>query len=127
MLFGLADGIVAGRASPAMGAIAWLGCLGLAVLSYGVVWSAVILPQALVLHPLLRAKELHGRLRWLLTLAVGEGLFLELYWWTRPYIYPGRSAFDPGRLLAAAGLLLAALALGFALARMARLLPRAVR
>ncbi|HTF90444.1 MAG TPA: sulfatase-like hydrolase/transferase, partial [Planctomycetota bacterium] len=126
-LFGLADGVVAGLATGQRGAGAWLGCLGLAVLTYGVVWVVVMLAVALPLHPWLRAKPLYGRFQKLLTVAVGLGLFLELYWWTRPYLYSGRAAFDPRRLMVAAGLLLVGLGLAFAIARLARMLPRFVK
>ncbi|MEO7155355.1 MAG: sulfatase [Planctomycetota bacterium] len=126
-LFGLADGVVAGLATGQSGAVAGGGCLGLAVLTYGVVWVVVMLAIALPLHPWLRAKPLYGRFQRLLTIAVGLGLFLELYWWTRPYLYSGRAAFDPRRLMVAAGLLLVGLALAFAIARLARMLPRAVK
>src|SRR5690349_11122619 len=127
MLFGLADGAVAGMATHPGGVLAWLGCLGLAVLTYGIVWTAVMLAAALPLHPFLRARDQQGRFRILATLAVGLGLFLELYWWTRPYLYSGLSAFDPRRLALAAGFLLAALALAALLARAARVLPGALR
>src|SRR5688572_8823809 len=97
LLFGLADGIVAGRATRPDGAFAWLGCLGLAVLVYGAFWAAAMLLAAPLAHPLLRSRGLHGRFGFFLTLAFGLGTFLELYWWTRPHVFSGLSAFDPRR------------------------------
>ena len=78
MLFGLADGLVAGISTGTRGMFAWLGCLGLAVLTYGALWIAVMLSISLPLHSLLRAKDLYARFRFQLTLAFGLGLFIEL-------------------------------------------------
>jgi arylsulfatase A-like enzyme len=127
LLFGLVDGVIAGMASKPGGVFAWLGCLGLAVMSYGALWVAVLLALSPGLHPLLRSKTLYGRFASLLSFAIGLGLFLELYWWTRPYFFTGRAAFDPRRLAVAVALLLAGLGLAYALRRGARYLPGALR
>ena len=127
LLFGIADGMIAGASASPGGILAWLGCLGLAVMFYGAIWVAVLLALSACLHPLLRGKDLFGRFKSLLTLAIGLGLFLELYWWTRPYFFSGRAAFDPRRLALAFGLLLLGLLLAFLLARLSRHLPRALR
>jgi len=127
LFFGLADGWIAGSAASPGGFFAWLGCLGLAVLSYGLVWSAVLLALSPGMHLLLRGRDLYGRFRAQLALAVGLGLFLELYWWTRPYFFSGRAASDPRRLLVAVGLLLVGLGLSWALGRIARRAPAGLR
>lgn len=127
MLFGLADGLVAGISTRPGGAFAWLGCLGLSVMSYGAVWVTVLLLLSPLSHGLLKGLDLYGRFRRQLTLAVGLGLFLELYWWTRPYIFSGHSALDPRRLLAAVGLLVLGFGVALALAWCARLLPGVLR
>lgn len=127
LLFGLADGVIAGLASAPGGVFAWLGCLGLAVMCYGLIWVVVLGLLSPGLHLVLRSKDLYGRFRAQLTLAVGLGLFLELYWWTRPYFFSGRAAFDPRRLMLAIGLLLAGLALAGGLAWLARRTPAALR
>ena len=127
LLFGLADGIVAGRSSAPGGLGAWLGCLALAVLSYGVVWVCVLVPLGLLGHRWMRAQGLYGRFGVLLSLGVGLGLFLESYWWSRPYVFSGLSALDPRRLAFAGLLLVLCLGAAFLLRRGSRFLPGALR
>ncbi|MDP6518283.1 MAG: sulfatase, partial [Planctomycetota bacterium] len=49
------------------------------------------------------------RARLTLTAVLGLGLFLEIFWWTRPLVYYGVKATDPRRLLAAGAMALFAL------------------
>ncbi len=126
MLFGLADGIIAGLSTKPDGVFAWLGCLGLSVLTYGLVWIGVLMLASPILHALLRTKDLYGRFRVLLILAFGLGLFLELYWWTRPYLLSGHAALDPRRLALAALFLALGMGLSLACGRLLRRLPGAV-
>ncbi len=126
MLFGLADGILAGLSTRPDGVFAWLGCLGLAVLTYGLVWVGVLLLASPILHALLRTKDLYGRFRVLLSLAFGLGIFLELYWWTRPYLLSGHAALDPRRLALAALFLALGMGISLVCGRLVRRMPGAV-
>src|SRR5262245_32860177 len=112
LLFGLVDGIVAaigGAASPILPAV--LGCIAGAVFQYVLAGALVLGALALPLHPLV-ARKGEGA-RWLLALRIGlaVGIFAELFWWTRPYVFYGRSSTSPERLAAGAGMLLAAAAI----------------
>jgi arylsulfatase A-like enzyme len=129
LLHGLADGVVAGLRTRPPGAGAWIGCLAGSVLVYGAVWAVVLIALSPGLHLLLRRRRggLHGRFAALLGLALGLACFLELYWWTRPFVFYGRSALDPRRLAAAGGCLLLGLSLGLALTRLGRVIPHGVK
>ena len=115
-LLGLADGVVAGVRTGARGLHDWVGCLAASAAVYGLVAVALLLLLSPVTHFVLRRRDLLGRLRFQLGLALGVGMFFDLYWWTRPFVLWGVPATDPRRLAAAAGLLLVGLALGFAVA-----------
>lgn len=129
LIFGLVDGVIAGRATALRGVFEWLGCLGLAVISYGCVWIAVLLAVGIALHPWMRSRgqDLYARFGVLLTFGLGLGLFLEAYWWSRPYLLSGVSATDPRRVAAAAGMLAASLGAAWLCRRLARRLPAGLR
>ncbi|TAJ11722.1 MAG: DUF229 domain-containing protein [Planctomycetota bacterium] len=79
--------------------------------------GAVFVCTALVALPIALA-ALIGRGRasaWLLALGVAFALFIEAYWWSRPWVFPGYSATSPQRLAATAGIALGALLVGGAL------------
>jgi arylsulfatase A-like enzyme len=125
LLAGLLDGTVAAvRLGAPGGAAATLGSLAGGVLVYGLVWGAVLAAVGLALHPALARRELGERYRLLLGSGLGLALFLELYWWTRPWVFYGRSALAPERLAAAAALLVVALVLGRVLVLGLGRLPR---
>ncbi len=117
-LQGLVDGSVA---LVRKGPESWsqkLGCLGGSVILYSALWIAVCCTMALLLAPWLARRSLGSRMAWLCTLGLSGGLFFELYWWTRPYVFWGRPATDWRRLASAAAMLVIA-------AFSARLLVRA--
>lgn len=116
--FGIVDALVAWRIGTAhLDFVAWLGCAAGAVCEYVLVWSAGLFVAALVLRPLLarRPREAQALAFW--RIALGIGLFLELYWWTRPYLFYGWNALSPARIATTIGIALAAIALAFFLAR----------
>lgn len=114
--FGLGDGVVAAIRTPAALTPASLaGCLAAAVFEYGAFAVAVLGLVALVGNPALGRWSALARLQGLVALGLGAGIFLELYWWTRPWIFYGRPAFSLERVAATLGLLaLALLAARFA-------------
>ncbi len=117
LVFGLVDGVVAGvRAARPDGAVEWAGCLSAAVLTYAVLWVALLLACGLLFHPLIRARASVDRFRWLLATGFGGSLFLELYWWSRPYLFYGEHSMSPQRLAVAAGCLVVGMGLGVVLA-----------
>jgi len=125
LLFGLADAVVADRRlfGPS-GAVGTLGCYAAAVGAYALMHGAALCALGLALHPLVRRRAAPARLRALLALGLAAGGFLELYWWTRPWVFEGRSSVSPERLAAAGVQAAVALALGWVVAgRLARL-PR---
>jgi arylsulfatase len=122
---GIADGIVAGIRTGPHGALDWLGCLAASSVVYGIALTAVALALAVALHPWLRVRPLGARVATIASLTLGLALFLDLYWWTRPWLFYGLPATDPKRLAVAAVLLAAGLALGFGAIALGRKLPRA--
>ncbi|HEV8113985.1 MAG TPA: sulfatase [Planctomycetota bacterium] len=106
LLFGLADAIVAANLDAVRGgALALAGCFAAAVLQYTVIGMAALAVLGVVLHPLLRKSM--GSLRQLVLLRIGLalGLFAELAWWTRPYVFYGHAVASPERLVAMAAML----------------------
>lgn len=126
-VFGVADGIVAGVRTDLEGLHPWLGSLGASAAVYCLAWLALMLPAALVLHPLLRRLPRGERLARLNVLALGLGIFFELYWWTRASILPGLSSTDPRRIGMGLVFLALGLGLGWALVALGRRLPRAAQ
>lgn len=115
LLFGLADGIVAANLDalhPSF--LALLGCLAAAVFQYTLLAMAALAVLGLLLHPLLRSRPPARRQFLLLRLGLSAGIFAEIYWWTRPFVFYGRGATSPPRLAATAAMLAVALACGWA-------------
>jgi arylsulfatase A-like enzyme len=127
VLFGLADGLVAWRFGPPLGAVELAGCLSAALLVYVALYAGAGLALALPAHAGIKRWPAERRLALLLGLLIAGGLFAELYWWTRPFVFYGRPATSPERLGAAAGMALGALAAGLALGHVAARLPPGVR
>jgi len=123
-LLGLLDGVPAGLRTATTGAWTWIGCLGGAVVSYGIAWVAALVALAFVAHPLLRQRDLGGRMRVLAGIGLGVGLSLALAWWTRPYVLWGVPATDPRRLATFALMLVVGLAAGALAMGLGRRLPR---
>ena len=113
-------------ARPPIGVLGYLGCFAATVMSYGLLWSVVLLVVGLVLHPMLRKRASEVRFERLFALGLGLALFLELYWWSRPYVYYGRPARSPERLAAAAGMLVVSLGAAALLAKLVARVPRGV-
>ncbi len=115
-LFGIADGIVAANLDAVHGSwLALAGCLAGAVLEYTLVAMATLAVLGVVAHPLVR--NLTGARRQLVLSRAGIalGLFAEIYWWTRPYVFYGHSATSPGRLLSTIAMLGVSIFLGMAI------------
>jgi arylsulfatase A-like enzyme len=112
-LFGLADGIVAANLDAVRGSwLAVAGCLAAAVFEYTLVAMAALTVLGGIVHPLVR--KLGGARRQVVLLRAGIalGLFAEIYWWTRPYVFYGHAATSPGRLLSTIGMLAVAIFAG---------------
>ncbi len=123
-VFGLADGVVAGLRTATSGLATWAGCLGLSVLVYDLFWVVALSLAALALRPVLRRWDGARQARFLAALVLGVGAFFELYWWSRPAVFPGLSATDPRRLAATAAMLPVGLLAGWLAVRLGRRLPR---
>ena len=124
-LLGVLDGVVAGLRTDLSGAWNWIGCLGGAVVLYGAFWTAVLLVLSPLAHVFLRRRPLAGRVRALLVVALALGIFLELYWWSREWLFWGLPATHPKRLAVAALLLPLAALCAWAATALGRKLPRA--
>lgn len=116
--FGLLDGLIAWRTSRvALDALAVGGCLAAGTLEYALAWCVALIAAALVLRPLFVRRSLGVQTRTLAHLGAFLGLFLELYWWTRPYLFAGQRATSLPRLLVTLGIAIVALALAWCAAR----------
>ncbi len=111
---------------PPIGLLGYLGCFAATVLTYGLLWGTVVGAAALGMHPFLGAKSAAQRRTRFLAVGLALALFLEAYWWTRPYFFPGLPARSPQRLMVAAGLLVGAGIVAWFLARALAALPRRV-
>jgi hypothetical protein len=118
ILLGVADGVVAGTRTPTAGVLVWAGCLAGAAVTYGAFLATGLALVSLPFHAWLKGKDLPERRRFLLAVALGLGLFLDLYWWSRPYVLWGVPATDPRRVGASVAMLALGLALGFLLGRL---------
>lgn len=116
-LFGLVDGVVAACVGSAdLGVLSFLGCLAAAIFQYFLVGAVALGLLALPLHPFVAKKPDGARYLLALRIGIAAGLFAEIYWWTRPLVFYGRSAVSPERLAAAAAMLAVAAVAGWFLA-----------
>lgn len=126
-LLGLVDGVVAGRRTGTEGALEWAGCLAASTTVYGLTWVVLLLLASPLSHWLWGRRPLVERMRRQLGVALGLGLFLELFWWSREFLFWGLPATDPKRLGATVVFLLLGVALGPLVVRLGVGLPRAVK
>lgn len=75
----------------------------------------------LLLSPILHKGFYHTpigvRARHAFAMVLGVGIFMEMYWWTRPYVFYGRPSTSPERLFSALVMIVASWALGALCAR----------
>lgn len=118
-LLGFADGAIASSRTPVEGFGTLAACLCASSVTYGVAYAVLGVLAGLVLHPWLARRELAGRVSALVVLCLGAGLFLELFWWSRPWVLYGVPISDPRRIAAAVVMLLLCWGLAFALVNLA--------
>jgi arylsulfatase A-like enzyme len=125
-LFGLGDGLVAAvRTSAALPPTAFAGCLAAAVFEYCGVAVAALAVFALVFHPAIGGWSRRARMQALLAVGLTAGVFAEIYWWARPFVFDGYRSDSAPRILAALGFLaLALLVARFTARPLAALLDR---
>ena len=125
LVLGLADGVVSVVDVGMPGsALETAGCFAAAALLYGLFHAALQLAGAPLVHAFVKRRSGGVRYRVAFGLALGVGLFFELYWWTRPLLFYGKPAASPERLAVAAGALVVGLLVGWQLARFWTKLPR---
>jgi arylsulfatase A-like enzyme len=128
LLFGLADGSTAacvGTASLGLGSL--VACIAGSVALYSLLWIAVLVVAGIACQAWLARRAKSERYLFLLRIGLSLALFCEIYWWTRPYVFYGRSSVSPERLLASAAMLAAGIVAGIVAARVITRLPRAVQ
>ncbi|MEM7306896.1 MAG: sulfatase [Planctomycetota bacterium] len=125
LIFGVVDAALAWRGGPSLGLLLVLGCLGATVLLYAGLYGTLGLAAGAALHPLRWLGSGAARYRALLGLLLAAGIFLEVFWWTRPYVYPGVPVTSPGRLLVSMMFALGSLGVGALAARLLVGLPEA--
>jgi arylsulfatase A-like enzyme len=117
-LFGLVDAIVAAWIGTAdLGVGSFVGCAAGAVFQYALVWTAGLIVAAIALHPMLVRKAVGERAVALLRVGLMLGLFLELYWWSRPFVFYGWNSLGAPRLLATVAIAAVAFAIASVVAR----------
>jgi arylsulfatase A-like enzyme len=84
------------------------------VLQYTLIAMAGLAVLGLLLHPFLSTRGPARRQFLLLRIGLAAGIFAEIYWWTRPYVFYGRGFLSPPRLAATVAMLAVALACGWA-------------
>ena len=127
-LFGVIDAVVADQhVETRLGVAGSLGCYAASVMSYTLLATVILLPAALLLHVPLRSQCFGARLRRLLIVILFVGIFAEIYWWTRPFIFYGHSSVSPERLAAAAVQAVVAFVLAVFAARSLVCVPERVR
>ena len=96
---------------------AWLGCIAGGVAMYVLIWLGLMLLASPIVHLGFRHTSLGVRSRHAFAMAAGMAIFLELYWWSRPYVFYGQPATSPERLFATLIMFVASWACGALVAR----------
>lgn len=100
-LFGVVDAIIATWSGTAdLDVASFLGCFAGAVFQYALIWTAGLVVAGAVLLPMLVRKTPIERTVALVRIGLMLGLFLELYWWSRPYVFYGYNSLGAPRLIA---------------------------
>ena len=117
-LLGLADGlqILAAR-SERFGLGDWLQAATQGIAVYVLAFIGIALLLGPLVHVGFRSTPLGVRARHAFAFTVAVGIFMELFWWTRPYVFYGRPATSPERLFSAFVMAVFSWALGALLAR----------
>ncbi|MBL8859910.1 MAG: sulfatase-like hydrolase/transferase [Planctomycetes bacterium] len=116
--FGLVDALIAARIGTAdLTVTSFLGCVAGAVFEYVLVWSAGLFVASIVARPVISRRDGEAQTLAFVRIALLCGLFLELYWWSRPYLFPGWNSLSIARILVTIGIALVALVLAFVSAR----------
>lgn len=116
--FGLADGIVAALVtSAALTPASLAGCLAAATFEYAALATTALVLLAVILNPALGRWTPLARAQALVALGLTAGVFAEVYWWTRPYVFYGYDSLSVQRLLATFGFLVLALLVARVVAR----------
>ncbi|MDF1798933.1 MAG: sulfatase [Planctomycetota bacterium] len=115
---GTLDGIVIalGPGLPG-GLLAGLGCITAGIASYVLAWVLLMLALSPIVHLGFKHTPLGVRARHAFALALAAGVFVELYWWTRPFVFYGKPFTSPERLFSGVVMLVASYAIGILLAR----------
>ncbi len=116
--FGLLDALIASRIGTAQLDIAsFLGCTAAAVFEYVAAWVVALFAAAVVLRPFRGRREAATQALDFVHIALLIGIFVELYWWSRPYLFPGWNSLSPARLATTLGIALVSILIAFVLAR----------
>lgn len=118
-VLGVIDGLIASRYTPVEGFGLVAACVSGAAVVYGVAFATLAIVLGLLAHPWLRKRSLRKRVATLISATFGVGLFLEMYWWTRPWVLYGVPATDPRRLAVALAMLVVSMIAGVATVRWA--------
>ncbi len=123
VLFGFLDAVIADvHLRPPRGFLGYLGCYAGAIMSYCGLYLVLLLPASLLFFPAMRLRPL----RRLLLLGLTAGIFAEVYWWSRPFVFYGHSSVSPERLGALGVQVLLAFALAWIAAKAILHIPRPV-
>jgi arylsulfatase A-like enzyme len=96
---------------------AWLGCIAGGVAIYVLIWLGLMLLASPVVHLGFRHTSIGVRSRHAFAIAAGMAIFLELYWWSRPFVFYGQPATSPERLFSTFIMFVASWAAGALVAR----------
>ncbi len=117
-VFGVLDALIATWLGTAdLDVASFLGCFAGAVFQYALIWTAGLVVAGAVLLPMLARKTPGECTVALVRIGLMLGLFLEIYWWSRPYVFYGYNSLGAPRLLATAGIAIVAYTLAYVGAR----------